>query len=1395
MAMDREPLGFGIGPIASDDDAGETYAIMKAEVDRKQLGDFMSGLTAPAPAPNQPGAPASGQSPAVAPSAAPAPEQAPAASAANAEPEKNWAQQILEGVGAVGADVGKGLVEAPGQAAGGVIDAFGEVDQMLGELVPWQPALQVFDPVTGAVDIKMMDQAQFTADKAQYENDLFSVLAPPDADTVTGGFVRSTAQFLTGFIPAFKAVKGAAILKGSTVAASAAAGLLADMAVFDPHEDRLSTFLNEVPGLGAIIPDYLADNDPEHESSWEGRMKNAVEGLGLGLATDGLLKLFKYYKAQRRATAGSPEAVLDAQQVAARDALLDASKADIVSDVPDEALRPLGNPDPNAPLLITGTADETAAVAFTRVADAEARLAQSTVTTEALQNISDILSAPRQSQAVPGVSPIAPENVFDNALTDLRQGAAQKQSIPKRPISTLLKQMGGIDPSSPIGLELKGMGITSKTMPGLFRKGGAQALDNIPRAEIERMRMGAGDGSLGDYIPEQEWMTALSDELAGNPRLLPDEQRMLDELIAPAAALDEQLQRVGININEMSNSQIIAKLQQIEEEEALFRRSLEEVPPTAKPQEASDLDEFIAGETGGVPPAGAGKLAAATPPKVFINHARIQSSDDVRAVIQQMADQDAEAIAAKTRGVVSNETTIKESSQEYRDLTDLIGREPGPMTAAQAVAARRLLASSGEQIVELAKLAQAPNASKADLFNFRRAMAVHYALQSEVIAARTETARALQSWSIPVGASPARAQAISELITQAGGAGDIQQIAKAVTNVANNPAGIGTIAKELGRSRLGKAAFQVWINGLLSSPKTHMVNILSNAMTAAYAIPERYMSAAISKVFYNGEIDFGETAAQAYGMIKGMRDGARLIYQGNKAEGMADLGEIFDAFVKTDAAPVNAISAEALGLDPRGSLGWGMDLLGKVVNVPGTLLAQEDKFFKSIGYRMELNALAFRTASGEGLEGADFAKRVADILNDPPATLKADAINAAHYQTFSKPLGQVGQAFQQLLSRAPIMRIVVPFVRTPTNIMKYTLERTPLAYMSGKIRGDIRAGGARAAQAHARVALGSMIMMTMADMAMEGTITGAGPLDPKVRASLQSTGWQPYSVKIGDRYYQYKRLDPIGMLVGLAADMAEILANAEEEEGGRLVGAGVIALANNLASKTYMTGIYDFIGAIDPSNPTNDPMKYLADMTTSIVPYSSFLRNIAATVDPTMRDARDGGDDAVGAYLDTMVNNIKKGIPGLSDTLPPRRDLWGEEISTASGIGWAFDMLSPIASRVDDPDPIDQVIVENNIVISMPPRIIQGAKLSNEEYTEFVRLAGEPAKAYLDQLVQSPAFQRMSDGPDGMKAEVIKDVINSHRRRATLMMMAQMPELRERVFRSKKERVNALTGQ
>jgi len=1315
--------------------------------------------------------------------------------------EKSLASSVASTLLSVGKDVGAGLASAPRQVVGGVIDAFGEMDQFMQELVPIG-GMELFD-AEGNFDPSLISADEMKAQN-KAEQDLFSKIAPANPDTVTGQFVRSTAQFLTGFIPGMQATKGMQAMKGGAMLSSMAAGAVADMVVFDPNEDRLSTFLNQIPALSSVVPDWLASTDDEN-SPLMGRVKNAIEGAGLGMATDGLVTAFKYYKAARAAKAANKLEAdpLGATVEAAKDELKAAARTELVQDIPDEALHGLGDAAPDAPLIVEAPMSETASAAFTRLGEAKIRSEKAIVDNNALTAINDI-SQRFAKGAAPGRDPM------DEMIDNLRSSAGINAKIPRRPVSEIVKGLGGVDPTSSFAGDLRSRGITAKSFPGLFKKdGGLKSLDNIPASEHPIFTARNSIDPDTGYIPQQDFIDGLEAELKGDPWMTAETQARYDDMIAPLEDLEKHLDQLGIDYKNMSNESVKARITQIADEEAAAARVSERAPEGAETAGPERWDEeAVAKATAdGVDPA---IIAAHSPPKVYINLARINSADDVKATLQTMLDMDAANVVDKTRGVVSNQQTIKESSQEYRDLNDLIGRPPGPMNAAQAVAARKLLASSGEQIVQLAKVAQAPNATPADLFAFRRAMAVHYAIQSEVVAARTETARALQSWAIPAGASKARSQAIAELISFGGGAGDIQELAKAVAT-ADSATKINVMARELGRGKFGKAMYQVWINGLLSSPKTHAVNILSNSMVAFYAIPERYMAAGISKAFYNGEIEAGEAVAQAFGLMKGIRDGARLVALGNKAEGRGGVSDVFDNFAKTDGVTPNAISSEAFGLDPAGGFGYGIDILSKIVNAPGSALNAEDKFFKTIGYRMELNALAHRTAAGEGLEGKEFASRVVDILNNPPEQLKADALDTAAYQTFTNPLSakarQALGGINGIKYVGSVFRVVVPFVKTPTNILKFTFARTPLAYMSGIIQADIKAGGPRAAQAHARVAMGTMILMSVVDMAMEGTITGAGPMGgntaetQKLRKAKMDTGWMPYSVKVGDRWYQYNRLDPIASIIGLGADMAEIGTNADEADFETLVAGGAIALAQNLASKTYMRGIYDFIGNIDPNNPSSDLGGYLTNLTTGLVPYSSFLRNLNGVTDDVMRETRtttygdDSKIDQVATYLDNFQNKIRKGIPGLSDELPPMRDLWGEEITKASGIGWAWDFVSPIASKADDPDPVTKIILDNRVDISSAPRVIAGVKLSAAEYSEFVELAGKPAKEQLDELITAPGFDKLTDGPDGMKAEIIRDVVNGARERAAAMMQQKHPELRERSFAAKQEQMRSLTGQ
>lgn len=769
------------------------------------------------------------------------------------------------------------LVGFAKQPVGGAIDALGEVGDLMESLLP-AGGFQITDPKTGEVDFKFLNPEEFEERGKQAEDDLFAAISPARQDNAISGFVRSTAQFLTGFIPAAKALKGASLMKGAFVT-EMTAGAIADAVVFDPYEDRLSTYLNEVPVLKEIVPDYLADTNPANQSEWEGRLKNTIEGAGLGLVAEQVFRAIKYYKARRMENGGEiPEPQTAAEQ-AARDQLTDNARGDIIDSVSSEQMAALGNPDVDDLMLQAGD-DPTLSAALERLGAKRAEVEKQGIVETSLAAISDIQKRFKVDQ--PGASPL------DDALDHLRKGKQGNEAVikalPKRPALDRIKAMGGVEPGSVFANELKRSGITAKRFPGLFKKGGVERLDNVPRDELDGMFgfINPEDVDVGNerlFVSEDEWIEALDAEAGGQPF------RTADELAEIEAAdvvgdLEQELDRLGIDHEHMTNDEVAAAIKRVEDEAALFARTADEIPAgdvsgirlrdadgvvqdeaaengllaiyvTDGDKVIANLDVKDAGDAiiidniftsdgigkgafnelgirkimqigrelaerfpdaktvKGVRVGGArfdgkhvgdielGKAAemplarfrkqiasaearskadleieaaeiarydealnagAPLPPdpkgKIFINHARIKAPDDVKNLIQTLADQEAEAINIKRSGEkVTNADTIKASQKEYDDLTDLIGREPGPMTGAQAVAARRILAASGDQVYGLAQVAALDTASKADLFNFRKAMITHYAIQAEVIAARTETARALQSWSIYTGSS------------------------------------------------------------------------------------------------------------------------------------------------------------------------------------------------------------------------------------------------------------------------------------------------------------------------------------------------------------------------------------------------------------------------------------------------------------------------------------------------------------------------------------------------------------------------------------------------------------------------------------------------------------------
>ena len=774
--------------------------------------------------------------------------------------------------------------------------------------------------------------------------------------------------------------------------------------------------------------------------------------------------------------------------------------------------------------------------------------------------------------------------------------------------------------------------------------------------------------------------------------------------------------------------------------------------------------------------------------EVFINFGRMAGPDDVKAVIADMAEKFKGSIDEAARGKITNRETEKLADDLGMTVTDLLARRQGQaFNAEQVVAARKLWQSSGEKLLEAAKRAADPNAGPIDQFAFRKMLATHHAIQAEVLGMRAEAGRALQAWKIPAGGNLEKARAIDQMMQAMGGAAGSQELARRLAILAEHgdPRALAKFAEKGWGATGFDAVREIWINGMLSSPTTHIVNTSSNLLVAAQQIYERGVASQIAQLRgAEGSVAPGEAMAMAYGLVTGVKDAFRLASKALRT------GETGAALNKIDLPMQKSVSSEAFNIASETGLGRMVDFVGEVARIPGRFLGAEDEFFKTIGYRMELHAQALRSATEKGLKGKALAEEMRRIVLDPPEHIRIASADAALYNTFTNAPGAIGQAFMQFRERVPGAWLVLPFVRTPVNIARYTFERTPFAPLVGQWRDDIAAGGARADLALARMATGTGVMMVALDWADSGLISGAGPKDAGEREAMIRQGWQPYSIKVGNRWFSYNRTDPIGAMLGFSADVAQTIGNGEineddMDEWQEAMAMSITAVSQVAVNKTYLRGVSDFIDVM--SDPQRYSTGYVNNLLASFAPMTALSGAIERAVDPTVREAG------------TPWEAVQAKIAGLSKDLPPRRNLWGEEVRAESGLGKAYDFFSPVQSRDIKGTPIDAEIMRlapvagrDNVQGSAPTRIGKRTSFDGvavnfkqwpEVYDAYVKLSGNEAqhpawrmgaKDYLNAVVSgghqmSKVYNMRSDE---MKLAFIRQTISQYRGLAQQAILA-----------------------
>lgn len=713
-----------------------------------------------------------------------------------------------------------------------------------------------------------------------------------------------------------------------------------------------------------------------------------------------------------------------------------------------------------------------------------------------------------------------------------------------------------------------------------------------------------------------------------------------------------------------------------------------------------------------------------------INLNNIGSTAEIKDIIRKTADANKDFTEAR-RGNITLEETQAMADRLGMTADDLMKRKVGDtFNAEEITAARNILDQSAEQLFELGR--KAKNGSDADVAAFDEAYIRHRAIQEQVSGLATEAGRTLSALRI-LAAGNNREKAIKDLFERSGGRENIQEIAGKIATF-NSPEQVGKYVADSYKPTFGDKAFEFWINGLLSGPQTHATNVLSNSLVSMWTIPETAIAGGVARLrgSQNESVRFGEAEQRAYGMVNGFMDGSRAFMETMRS------GEASDPNSKIEADRHRAIEGTK----------------GEIVRLPGRFLMAEDELFKAIAYRQELSALAYRQATKEGLRGKDRSSRTNELLNNPTEDMMASAKEAARYQTFTKDLGPTGKDLQKFASNHKALRVIMPFIRTPVNIAKFAGERTPFALFSPEVRKTLKGERGEAAKDTqiARIVMGSTVGAVTATMASNGLVTGAGPTDPGERAALFATGWQPYSLKIGDTYYAYGRLEPLGMLLGISADLNDIAEYASDAEIEKVASLIMESTSKNLISKTWLSGPASLAQAI------NDPERYgevwIQRLAGSTIPTG--VAHMARIEDPYLREAN------------SIIESIMARTPGMSERLEYRRNYWGEPIKLNGSLG--PDLLSPIYASQINEEKINNEIVRLDIQPTKPRKEIRGVELNKDEWRFYQVKAGSLAKDALSKIVDTPQWDSI---PDFEKEKIIRDIFRETRdvaREQTIMM-------------------------
>lgn len=540
---------------------------------------------------------------------------------------------------------------------------------------------------------------------------------------------------------------------------------------------------------------------------------------------------------------------------------------------------------------------------------------------------------------------------------------------------------------------------------------------------------------------------------------------------------------------------------------------------------------------------------------------------------------------------------------------------------------------------------------------------------------------------------------------------------------------------------------------MLGNPRTHIRNLAGNAVFWPVRFMKDLMAASGEAIFIRDKGQRTKSAAflLASPKYKGIRD-----------------------FAASDFATMEKQITGGGKMNPLNEIMAARDIfkfkpLNKMSEANSKLLEVEDVVFLRNAY---VNAMSqYLVARGLNLDELTSTVKGQRELNQARQYAAIEAQKAT-YRDFNAVATALNR-LKDLPVAGQLLDGLVPFTKTPMNILKRGIEYSPIGLMKSLTydlarvkRGDITA--AEAIDHIAAGMTGTMIAALGVFLASQGIARGAGDDDEKKDALEKAQGHQDYSLEIGGKSFTIDWMAPVALPFFVGVEAYNTIS-----EGGSLgfwecVDA-LTMISDPMLSLSMLDGINNMLTSASYSE-NHAIQSVVTSLATSYLSQGlpTFAAQIARTMDPYRRSTYVDKNDPTPAWMQRFLQTGQGKIPKLAEDKMAYVDMWGRKQTTGSVVLRAFENFvfpwyqSDIRENAVEHElmRLAKATGDNSVLPSSITKSFsvdgETVNLTAKQYENLKIVTGRTSYQILSELMTSPVYAALDDAE---KAKAIQNAL------------------------------------